>query len=230
MTRELILAVALTGLATSAPAAVGHQGGAATSGLAPAQEPSVVEGVLALDRPARRLIQQGLRNEGFDPGAPDGLFGPRTRAAIRRWQEAQGVLPSGYLDRLQAERLHAAGAPRPVGSDNAPLAAPVVADASVAESRSTPEPICDGSRAGLACWVTLENQPECYVRNESFTPDTTATWTGTCVDGFAQGAGSLTWTEDDEQSVHSGFLEAGRKHGHWVEASVDTQNRPLVDS
>ena len=29
-----------------------------------------------LDRSTRRLIQQGLRNEGFDPGTPDGLFGP----------------------------------------------------------------------------------------------------------------------------------------------------------
>ena len=37
---------------------------------------------LGLDRPTRRLIQQELRNEGFNPGAPDGLFGPRTRAAF----------------------------------------------------------------------------------------------------------------------------------------------------
>ena len=49
----------------------------------------------------RRLIQQELRNEGFNPGAPDGLFGPRTRAAVRRWQEAQGRPPTGYLDSVQ---------------------------------------------------------------------------------------------------------------------------------
>ncbi len=62
---------------------------------ATAQDPSVVEMALGLDRPTRRLIQQELRNEGFDPGAPDGLFGPRTRGAVRRWQEAQGRPPTG---------------------------------------------------------------------------------------------------------------------------------------
>ena len=56
---------------------------------AAAQDLSAVEVAPGLDRPTRRLIQQGLRNEGFDPGAPDGLFGPRTRAAIRAWQAAR---------------------------------------------------------------------------------------------------------------------------------------------
>ena len=32
-----------------------------------AQSAAEAEGTLALDRPSRRLIQQGLRNEGFDP-------------------------------------------------------------------------------------------------------------------------------------------------------------------
>ena len=32
------------------------------------QDPSAGEASLELQRPARRLIQQGLRNEGFDPG------------------------------------------------------------------------------------------------------------------------------------------------------------------
>ena len=39
------------------------------SGLpAAAQSVAEAETALELDRPARRLIQQGLRNEGFDPG------------------------------------------------------------------------------------------------------------------------------------------------------------------
>ena len=75
------------------------------------QDPGTVEASLGLDRPARRLIQQGLRNEGFDPGAPDGLFGPRTRAAIRSWQASRGASPSGYLDGAEAELLRGAGSP-----------------------------------------------------------------------------------------------------------------------
>ncbi len=37
---------------------------------------------LALDRGARRKFQSCLRTLGFDPGEPDGLFGPRTRGAV----------------------------------------------------------------------------------------------------------------------------------------------------
>ena len=81
------------------------------SGLpAAAQSAAEAETLLELDRPSRRLIQQGLRNEGFDPGTPDGLFGPRTRGAIRAWQAARGHAATGYLDGAQAELLRAAAA------------------------------------------------------------------------------------------------------------------------
>ena len=76
-----------------------------------AQDPSAVEAALGLDRPTRRLIQQGLRNEGFAAGPPDGLFGPRTRAAIRAWQAAREQAETGYLDGVQAAALRAAASP-----------------------------------------------------------------------------------------------------------------------
>ena len=95
-----------------------------------AQEPSAAEASLSLARPARRLIQQGLRNEGFDPGDPDGLFGPRTRGAIRRWQEARRVPPTGYLTGPEAELLRVAGAVPPSAATVA-TAAPTVVEASV---------------------------------------------------------------------------------------------------
>ena len=104
-----------------------------------AQDPAAAEASLVLDRPTRRLIQQGLRNEGFDPGAPDGLFGPRTRAAIRNWQQAQGEAASGYLNRVQAELLRAAGAPPPPGA--AATAPPAVVVSPVAP---TPTANCEG--------------------------------------------------------------------------------------
>ena len=56
------------------------------------------ERALGLNREARRLIQRGLQARGFDPGPADGLFGPRTRTAIERWQAAGGGTPTGYLD------------------------------------------------------------------------------------------------------------------------------------
>ena len=58
----------------------------------------VVEEGLGLDRAGRREVQQGLQAAGFDPGGADGMFGPRTRAAIRSWQSSQGARATGYLD------------------------------------------------------------------------------------------------------------------------------------
>ena len=90
--------------------------------LPPSKEPrpSAVEASLALDRSTRRLIQHGLRNEGFDPGTPDGLFGPRTRAAIREWQRSRGATSTGYLTGAEAELLRAATLPPPAVREASP--------------------------------------------------------------------------------------------------------------
>ena len=58
----------------------------------------VVEDGLGLDRTARQEVQRGLQAAGFDPGGADGLFGPRTRSAIRSWQTSRGSRATGYLD------------------------------------------------------------------------------------------------------------------------------------
>ena len=57
----------------------------------------VVEEGLGLDRASRREIQEGLQAGGYDPGGADGMFGPRTRAAIRSWQSSQGSRATDYL-------------------------------------------------------------------------------------------------------------------------------------
>ena len=123
------------------------------------EEAAAVEEALGLDRPTRRLIQQGLRNEGFDPGAPDGLFGPRTRAAIRRWQEARGVPPTGYLDSTAAAEL--LGSPRPPVPEAATLPAlPVAEPQSDGTAPTSPlsavEVSADPSSAAVNCeeWNT----------------------------------------------------------------------------
>ena len=138
---------------------LGVAGGGATSGVAVGeslaaalpQDASAVEASLALDRSTRRLIQHGLRNEGFDPGTPDGLFGPRTRAAIRHWQQSRGASPTGYLNGAEAELLRAAATspptareappPPPAGSPVDPGASTTTAPSTpVAESQPTPAP------------------------------------------------------------------------------------------
>ena len=92
----------------------------------------VVEEGLNLDRATRRRIQQGLRAAGFDPGGADGLFGPRTRAAIRNWQLARGTRATGYLDGPSATALRSADGSDPAVA--AGTAAPTAAAAAAQEN------------------------------------------------------------------------------------------------
>ncbi len=61
-----------------------------------------------LAREERVLIQQALNALGFDAGPADGIFGPRTRAAIREWQTASGHEATGKVTREQFAALTAA--------------------------------------------------------------------------------------------------------------------------
>ena len=59
----------------------------------------------ALDRETRVRVQRALAAQGFDAGQADGSFGPRTRGAIRAWQQAKGHATTGELTGGQVERL-----------------------------------------------------------------------------------------------------------------------------
>jgi len=50
-------------------------------------------------------IQQALIAKGFDPGAPDGQFGPHTNAAVLAFQLSQGMLPDGEVGPQTANAL-----------------------------------------------------------------------------------------------------------------------------
>ena len=107
-----------------------------------AQGPEAVEAALGLDRQTRRLIQQGLESEGFDPGPPDGLFGPRTRAAIRTWQAARELADTGYVDGPQAEALRAAGSPPAAGGGDTEAGVPGASVLAVSDRKaSEAEPV-----------------------------------------------------------------------------------------
>ena len=74
-----------------------------------AEARACLERQLGLDWAARRLVQQGLTALEHAPGPVDGLFGPATRGAISRWQQAQGFAVTGYVTQEQAEALIARG-------------------------------------------------------------------------------------------------------------------------
>ena len=88
---------------------LGRSGSGSVSpvGAPPEDSPSVVEASLELSQSARRRIQRGLGIAGFDPGPVDGVFGSRTREALREWQSLVGVSPTGYLTEIDAQLLEA---------------------------------------------------------------------------------------------------------------------------
>lgn len=45
-----------------------------------------------------RRIQQKLNQDGYNPGRIDGLWGKSTRQAVKNYQQAQGLEPSGHID------------------------------------------------------------------------------------------------------------------------------------
>lgn len=50
-------------------------------------------------------VQELLKAAGFDPGYIDGVVGPRTRDALRRYQASQGLPQTGMIDEATQQRL-----------------------------------------------------------------------------------------------------------------------------
>jgi peptidoglycan hydrolase-like protein with peptidoglycan-binding domain len=50
-------------------------------------------------------IQKKLRVRGFDPGSIDGVFGLVTEEAVKNFQEANNLAPTGIVDLETYERL-----------------------------------------------------------------------------------------------------------------------------
>jgi len=91
--------------ATSAtsPAAIPATSSAATS--ATSQPPARLPDEVAMTEADRRRVQTALARLGYYDGKVDGVFGPDTRAAIRRFQHELGADMHGRLTADQASKL-----------------------------------------------------------------------------------------------------------------------------
>ncbi|MNV62672.1 putative peptidoglycan binding domain protein [compost metagenome] len=58
-----------------------------------------------LTREQRVGAQTALTRMGFDTQGVDGVIGSNTRAALRRWQQANGRVADGYLTDVLADEL-----------------------------------------------------------------------------------------------------------------------------
>jgi lipid-binding SYLF domain-containing protein/osmotically-inducible protein OsmY len=70
--------------------------------------------------------QEALRDKGYDPGPIDGVLGPRTRAALRSYQQAENLAVTGRLDPETTAKLGGVSQTGPV--DREPTS-PAAADA-----------------------------------------------------------------------------------------------------
>ncbi|MCY3597226.1 MAG: hypothetical protein OXG71_07300, partial [Rhodospirillales bacterium] len=83
-----------------------------------------------------------------------------------------------------------------------------------------------GQPVWFNCWSELANQPGCYfwyldqTRWIGFPTHESASWSGTCRGGVADGEGVLSGTSNRDfrwRVAHEGSLSKGKKHGRWVE-------------
>lgn len=92
----------------AAEAGVADEAEAAETEEAPAEATAETEAALELDREARREIQHRLNMLDADVGYADGLFGPRTRGGITKFQAENDFAETGYLDAAQVAVLEEA--------------------------------------------------------------------------------------------------------------------------
>jgi len=93
-----LFAVLIVGLVGLLPNVVHTAGTSPTGEQAPEQR-------RLLTKDQIQLAQERLKAEGFDPGPVNGVLNPQTEAALRRYQEKQGIPVSGALDEATVREL-----------------------------------------------------------------------------------------------------------------------------
>ena len=167
-----------------------------------------------LSRGQRIRVQRGLAALGFEAGPADGLIGPQTRSAIREWQQAKGLEPTGYLSRDQAEALAAAAG----DSRQTPVAK------HAAEPAQSPNqvlyfaaagPKCPNKDQNKQCWKELSNKPGCHFWG--YDGDYVTTWSGGCTGDTAHGTGTLRQRGGRYNTDYkeTGKFVQGKRQGRW---------------
>jgi peptidoglycan hydrolase-like protein with peptidoglycan-binding domain len=67
-----------------------------------------------------KQVQQALKDKGHEPGPIDGIAGPRTQAALKDFQKAQGSEATGQLDDQTLSALGVSGAGPSMGATTPP--------------------------------------------------------------------------------------------------------------
>jgi peptidoglycan hydrolase-like protein with peptidoglycan-binding domain len=104
-------------LVVSARAAEEKQAPPAKAEKMGAMEKKPEMGKMTTGRKDHREVQEALKAKGNDPGPIDGRMGPKTRAALKAFQEGSGLKATGQLDNQTAEKLGIAKMATPMGRE-----------------------------------------------------------------------------------------------------------------
>jgi peptidoglycan hydrolase-like protein with peptidoglycan-binding domain len=77
-----------------------------------------------MERGDTKNAQQALQAKGYNPGPIDGVHGPRTSAALRDYQKAEGLKVTGEMDAETRAKLMASGPTSPAASPATTPASP----------------------------------------------------------------------------------------------------------
>ena len=91
-------------------------------------------------------MQRKLNRQGFSAGQVDGLWGPNTSAALRRYQAKNGLQQSGQLDARTLAMLGIAGAAHPAAAAQT-AAVPVETPPAPSPGPATPGTVDQGTGA-----------------------------------------------------------------------------------
>ncbi len=104
--KTYLFAVAVIAIALCAQ--VPAQSNDESSNAAPSQTPPAKQKVHVTPSVVR-AAQQKLDDAGYQSGTPDGKMGPKTRAAIRKYQQDQNLAVTGSLDESTLSKLDVGG-------------------------------------------------------------------------------------------------------------------------
>jgi peptidoglycan hydrolase-like protein with peptidoglycan-binding domain len=137
----LLLVAALTGYAAAQQAAGGDMGQGAMQqpGMtqppmaAPAGRGGVASGVQC-DKKCIMDVQRKLKEEGMYQGTPDGKPGPKTMAAVKKFQTQKGISASGMIDEQTLSALNV----QPSGRGGAAAPKPLMDGGGAAQEQQPP--------------------------------------------------------------------------------------------
>jgi peptidoglycan hydrolase-like protein with peptidoglycan-binding domain len=94
------IAIAVMTLSSAAAFAAVNTSDKSTAASNPGYSTSTSQGSLSSqgDNATIGQLQQALNDKGYNVGTVDGQMGPKTRSALKKFQQAQGLQPSGQID------------------------------------------------------------------------------------------------------------------------------------